>query len=53
MSWKSIGVAVGIIIVVLVVIALMRRSRFGDPVERVAALFMPGAGDGPPAGAAT
>lgn len=52
MSWKSIAVAVAIILVVLVVIAIMRR-RGTDPVERIAAMFAPGVGDGPPAGAST
>lgn len=53
MSWKSIGVAVAIILVVLVVIALMRRSRFGDPVERIAGLFIPSPVAPDPAGAST
>lgn len=53
MSWKSIGTAVAIVLVVLVVIAIIGRSRFGNPVERVAAMFVPGPGEGPPAGAAT
>jgi hypothetical protein len=51
MNWKSIGVTVAIIIVVLVVLSLVRRSRFGDPIERVTAMFRPGVGDAPPAGA--
>lgn len=52
-SFKSAAIAFGIVFVVLLVIALLRRSRFGDPVERVAALMIPGAGDAPPPGAAT
>lgn len=47
MSWKSVGTAVAIVLVVLLVIALMRRSRFGDPVERLAGMFVPSA---PPPG---
>jgi hypothetical protein len=52
-SFKSAAIAFGIVFVVLLVIALLRRSRFGDPVERVAALVMPGVGDASPPGAAT
>lgn len=53
MSWKSVGVAVAIILVVLVVISLMRRSRLGDPVERIASIFIPSPVAPDPAGAAT
>lgn len=53
MSWKNIGITVAVIVVVLVVITLMRRSRFGDPIERVSALFMPGVPTSDTTGAAT